>query len=1647
LNDDEFHSDIELNVREDWYTTRVANISKRVSRKRRNRHAIRLRAQMPSVDEDENDDEKDSFVSSITSMPEMVSITQSFKDVLDKAPDFWTAIRNHDVFKYDEIVGYVEGVLQLVTILTDDNLTTKTAIASIMLYAKSLIGRKKSLMMTVSEYIEAVFITAQGPDEPEFITVLTECRQNWQMFKKNKLFKKFSNLLTLLVSLGFCEATSLEFSIGGLKLVESATLDVQMNAFDVTDAILDTAAFFIEGGYRCYKASSLKPLLYDDYRVHSLEDEFIALSRMWDLQQNGNLYKMEKIQASEFDNRLEKCISSFKKMLPAFSGLDKKIISDKYNKLLQIKSDYVLTRLAGGTRRSPWTVELFGDSSQGKSTVGDYLIDGMLMAADLSTEKVRRAVLNASSKFMDTWKTDTLVAILDDMCNEKSSFVEKPPTRWVIDLCNNQTFYAPKAEIEAKGKVFVEPEIVIINTNKKDLDAYTYSNCPYSIQRRPHIVATVRAKSIFQTVIDGVECGLSSEKVKTYYETHDQPVVEDLWDIDVEVAVKPSGKLDQTATYSPFIYKGKKMTNISMLEFLEMNIDLFQRHRERQFEIVDKTQNSAKMEKCGIDKCCNVKGLCSIHSDYKSLSTSTKRSRRRRRPVKLDPHIGEHIAAAIHNGITTAKGNVTTELNALDKLATKGLYIAASYFVSHWDWLKLVPAPMLKMSLTKRIMKHYAKDTIVKRTNEAIWLTFILTSLLSALVLYTSPTYYPFLIILWSFVLSSTSFLYKTIETWVLDDITKRTQIMYPILERFKNENYKYVLGFSTVAFSIMAIRCVYKSYMAIQPAQGEIAKPTEETIAARDKEQNPYCEVQRRPLPIVGKGRTVTSSNMSDILSNNLLYGAVDWGTNLAGEPLSVKVNALMVDTNYMILPKHYFKRGDTHMTCCRNNPSSLGGTYRVRLDLSNTIDIPNSDLKVVYVAEGGSYKNITEYLIDDFPEGHAFNMKYRQSDGTFLEARGVSKKEFLNNGSVFDGLIYYNLTEKTFGGLCGAVLYSASKGCNITGIHVGGTEGTTTGCASIPRRSQVLAAIDVLSNRLTCIKTASDGDFPTTQYETTFLTNEKLHPKSPVNFLPHGSTIQYHGTCIGKITSHSDAKVTLISETVTDVTGVPNKWTGPQMKPEWKGWQDCLEGMSKPGESMPYDLIEHSARDYLEPLLEIIESQHFWKEMRPLTDEENLMGIPGKKFMDAIKKGTSIGFPLNGPKSQFLEILEATEEYPHYVKFTDKIMREIRKAEERYSMGLRAYPIAKACKKDEILAKQKCRIFFGNSITLTWLIRKYFLPIIRFLQMHPLVSECAVGINCHSKEWDQLYHHVKKFDKLFGGDYKKYDQKLPSQLIITAFNILISIAKHCDYTKEDIAVMEAMVADIVYAYIAINGDLVSLTSGTHISGNSLTVIVNGICGSLNLRAAFYAHNPWNMKFRDNVALMTYGDDNLGSKSDNCNFSIVLASQFLGKYGQTYTMPNKTSELSEYLESEDFEFLKRSTVYIPEIDCHVGALQLDSIYKSLHMYLRGKQCENSEEEACALNLDTAMRELFNHGRKVYEEQRVLLNEIADRHNLTGFCTELNVPFDNRVLLWKEKYDSESVPPSSGMTLKDPPRMTHGVSEAVEDVPIIEDTV
>jgi hypothetical protein len=165
----------------------------------------------------------------------------------------------------------------------------------------------------------------------------------------------------------------------------------------------------------------------------------------------------------------------------------------------------------------------------------------------------------------------------------------------------------------------------------------------------------------------------------------------------------------------------------------------------------------------------------------------------------------------------------------------------------------------------------------------------------------------------------------------------------------------------------------------------------------------------------------------------------------------------------------------------------------------------------------------------------------------------------------------------------------------------------------------------------------------------------------------MPENSQVEYFGSCPGEVTSRSDVTVTPISPHIMDVMDSPNIYCGPKMKPEWFGWQKCLENLSVPAEMYDYDTLQIAVKDYKSALTPIFRSR-MWRTARPLNDHENLCGIPGKKFMDAIKLNTALGFPLTGKKRSYVTELEPTEEKPNNRVFDQVILDEIERCENCY-------------------------------------------------------------------------------------------------------------------------------------------------------------------------------------------------------------------------------------------------------------------------------------------------------------------------------------------------------------------------------------------
>lgn len=1508
----------------------------------------------------------------------------------------------------ETLLREVEGVLILIVNLSQQT-TEVGVITSVLSWVQGRVS--KSLFTVVKDYVVSLLQSPQSDLIPDWLTCLRDMNQNWQLCKGNRAFKQISKLMGCLVMLGLCDISDVTFSVGTYQVFTPEINEKHVNALDIADALFETVVFFVEGAYLCFQTQSLKPLLVNDRAVMELDAEFALVTSWFDLVKNGNLQKFKAVSDQEFERRLNNLSTSLTNLSASLRGLDKKLVMDKLQRVLLMQNDFVALKVASGVRHAPWAIELFGDSSQGKTMLGDQLLDAILTSQDLPIDKGYRCAYNAGDKFMSNWTSDKLVLIFDDVSNEKSSFVERPPTRAIIDVINNQMFYAPKAEIDAKGKCFVEPWVVLATTNKKDMDAGLYSNCPYSIQRRMACI-TVSAKDQYQKFEGSTPIGVDTAKVREAHTdsegTYTPPLFDDIWTLTVEQAVKPAS-LRSVATYAPIVHNGKELTNISMGECIQWAIEDFNEHRTNQAYILEGMRlRENVMKRCSHSNCIHIEGNCPVH-DVRSLS---------RVENGLDEQFGIESVGALRKiwYKCTGKTQLIEKLyDKADTLLSEEIYKFSNHVLEKWDWIRIVPVEWLDHKWAFPIYKILYAESIKKEWNKAV------TSLVSVtlILILTCFLCFPFvgacaaayLIGLRSFV--SFNRMLRDFEDVSFSALKERRLELKPIVSAEKQKYVDLACKASVGLAILYGLARAYRAYRRNQQEiHGSLEPKNQKDVNLRDGETNIWSSVVKKDLPISEQSKRMNTGQTTNVVEKSLVYGSIH-----VTEEIVARVNGLMVCSNVMLLPTHYFhKFGDTlNCTFRKRNPNASGGKFAAILDRECGCDIPGTDLTLCYITTGGSFKNILSMFPQEDMPSVPFKLIWRQKDGEILHAQGVTEPGVVSTYKDFKGGMYKNLTMDTFRGLCGAAIVSDTNGSAILGVHLGGTEGTPRGCYGSITQMQLFDAIEKLRAKEGVLLSASEGTFRTEVLDVQMLVDQPLHKKSPLNYLPENSQIEYLGSCIGRSVSKSAVKVTPISEQIVDVCGVPNIYCAPKFQPEWFGWQECLSNLAVPAIPYAHSLLSIAVADYKHELKALFSSS-LWCGARPLTDHENLCGIPGKKFMDAIKLDTSVGYPLTGPKRNFVTELEPTTQKPNNRVLDDKLMAEIEYLEQCYDRGERGYPIAKACKKDEILAKPKCRIFYGNALSLTFLIRKYYLPLLRVLQMNPLQSECAVGINCHGPEWEQFYAHVMHYgeERIIGGDYGKYDQKIPAQLILASLRILIDFARLCNYDEKDLRIMEAMSGDIVYAYIAFNGDLIGLTEGTHISGNSLTVIINGICGALNMRCYLFEKNPdfiGKRTFRSLVHLMTYGDDNIGTVSPLVqNFTIKGFSEFLKEYGQIYTMPDKNSELVDFLPNSEFEFLKRKSTYHEKLGVHVGALVEKSIFKSLHCFLREKNSPLTEQHAAAQNIDTALREWFNHGPEIYEQRRIQMKEVARRSGVSHLVLDQDLTYDDRVAHWHDTY-------------------------------------
>jgi hypothetical protein len=1372
-------------------------------------------------------------------------------------------------------------------------------------------------------------------------------------------------------------------------------------------AIMDSVIYFVEGGREWFANGTLGSFLYSDVRIKKLQDDYNFVKSNFCHVVTGNLQILANIPDSEYSARLDQVINDVRNLKSLCEPNEKNMLLIMETKLHDMRAEFRTIRNSGSIRKAPFVVCCYGTSGQGKSVLQERLMVDLHVALGLDPHPRNFAWLSQFDKYDTALRGHTTGWFLDEVGNTKVEYQEKVAFDSIMRGANNAVGTAVMADVDMKGQIALAPNIIISTTNNEMLTADSVSYEPVAILRRNDLYLRVSAKKEFWR--EGTQM-MDAAKVYAKFGDQHPYQIHDVWEFDCYYfsgIANPIVGCPEVPSRKYYTRPdGSEMKGVSYAEMIKLAIDLARVKDKAQTKLVNTSGKYHKVAKL-CTECNYLRSICQCSNAHIMHKEWSK---------EIVPEAGF---------LQTCAGWVLSRwYERYSKWWTD--------VVSDWAWhcvLCVNPRQYeLKLMRDYELSVHTAWNKVAMYTAALLGLAFLLER--EYVMLFGLAVVY---------VLFRFDSEVRTAHQQFIAEHKKKDCIVQ-IVHKIKQRRLELFLAGTASLILLYTIvkqlRKLWKFSEVLRP-HGNIAPTCYEDIVQRDQEKSMWQKPRVVPLPTACRQlETATPADTCNAIFRNMVTLYVPNGLS------SKFCAALVVDSNLILVPKHMIAIGDTitseKLTFRRHSEDDAGGVFSAYIDSVNCHLFPNQDLALLSIPSAGSFRNI-DRLLPRGPYSGSCRFIHKSKDGTRREEGAtVTPGKVGHTESQFVGLETM-LENPTYMGLCMGTFVTTDKAPRIAGFHLGGTvQKTCYGIAGYVTLDEYTAAKNELAMRVMIPHSA--GDFPKNILEKPSLTGIDIHNKSPVNFLQDSKCMQVYGSCLGGVTFVSRVVASAVSSFVEEYTGQSNVWGPPPSRPSWRPWWETLEKLTHGSDGFRPSDVEWAVKDYAKPLLELIndaDKPYIKAMIRPLESHQVINGVPNERFIDKMCFTSSIGYPLTGPKNDYLIDDEPREGYIEPKTFSEEIWCEIRRCEEAWAAGVRAYAPIKAVLKDEPtkVTKEKMRVFYSMNIGVQYHLRRLTLGLTRFFQTHVLVSESMVGMSAMSPEWDQWVKFCRegdfsgmsdsgpggrpeKINNTFAGDYKSYDSKMPAQVILASLQLYKTmLVASGNFSARDIKVFEGICTEIVYPFMAYNGTLIELTSG-HVSGNNLTVHVNNTCNSLLKRIAFFnvevkPTGRYDLTFRSCERGGNYGDD-----CKSCvNLKLVkywnmrAFRDFLGKYGMEFTMPDKTSEMVDYMEWESAEFLKRTDAYIPEIDCIVGKLDESSIFKSLHSNLKSTVLSPTDHAIACIN--GACFEWFAYGREHYDMRTEQMRRVCVAASIRA--EGAYITFDQRVEKWLAEHRPEQV--------------------------------
>lgn len=1479
----------------------------------------------------------------------------------------------------------------------------------------------------------------------EFSWVVSSAKTVLGQYKGVKncaLVAKMQKLLHYFLSFGLFESFGLNFEKLNYSTFEAKKIRQEHSSIEgFMFSLLESIVWVLERGMQAVKLGSFMPFLHTSENYARWADEAMrvcedhlklmgASSLMCPIaDQHSPAEKLACVECQKFDGldehrfaaRLSKVLSDGAAIEQYATGArEKEPVKKMMRELRLVEARFLSKERAQRDRLPPFTLLVHGPTCVAKTMFMNICFQQYAKVHNKPMGEQYMWTRNSLDKFYSGYNATKWCIRLDDIAQYKATGGSVDPTLAdVIMLCNGVTLIAPMAAVEDKGVIPVRPELVLASTNVSDLNASSYFACPAAVRRRFPFVVSLSLKNEYR--LEGTSM-LDTSKALV-----EEGEYQNIWNIDLlELKVKVHDEENKSINSEPV---NKEIKNFKPLE--RMNIEFSRKLRFTEInDFVQYFSNiSVEFKKNQLKAALAATQMAHIpickkcYLPIKSCVCEEVQAGRVDMSAVKDKMYRDFVAMANLNGVSEPRrctlqvsdeqyqelfAGCSTEqefMDAMVKIRNQLNANDANSFLIPFDSEREIEplffdandnevAAGSSFEISDSELESLLEDkrSMITKTLDWVddtWMGIHALAKCMACGVAVSA---------WG---AADSILEKASDLMILYQFKKFKRILgdlgSQIYELFADMK---IVGFCALLMSVWGI---WKTTSLI--TQQFLPSPAVQTCGTvpstfeKDDKPNPWIkeELILSEFQIPSKSRGWQSLSIDQIkakMQPNVV--AIKTQVGEGADAYHYPATALCVAGHVYMTNNHCIPSAEKMTVYLSQEPSTgnVGKNVSFTLSESMIYRIPEKDIAFFWCVLPPKM-DTTELFMRYPAPGLVCNGFYvHHRFGKFAEINDVEAirmEERMIPQPVNRTMSVCTSSPKTptIFGDCGSPLIGMTQlGPVILGMHQTLT-GRRTGA------NQVLAqdvdnAIMFFGAQIQCGEPKLVDPLG------------KLHPKSVLYWPDEGQAHVYGSTPRSSFRKCMKSRVgpTFIAKAAQQ-EGFERKHGQPVMKgPEV--WHKNVEPTLTQNYLFDKGVLDECVQSFADDIIENLNTEQL-SELIKLDDKTTMNGYPGVKFLDKINRQTSMGYPYRKSKAQFIVPCEEVDEWADAVQYVEEVQEEIRLIRDVYSRGERYMPVFVMSLKDEPVSQEKIRIkktrgFMGGPAAWQFVMRQQLLSFVRVFQLNHTIFEGAPGLNCNSCEWEHLYNHITKFgeDRIVAGDYAKFDKRMSPLFILAAFDVIIRVLRAAGRSEEDLLAILCIAHDVAYPLTDVQGDFVEFF-GSNPSGHALTVIVNCIVNSLYLRYIYMELNPLHdvSSFKEHVALMTYGDDNIFGVSE-CTpwFNHTTISRQLAKYDVVYTMADKESESVPYIHISEASFLKRR--FVPTEGRIACPLEWDSIEKMLTSCVASRSV--CSEEQAMQSIRSAIGEFFQYGIDVFDDNVIKMKRIVARSGLENFVQKSTFP-------------------------------------------------